>query len=205
MTDDLEQITKAAEAYSMNCWWQAHDEKDWEKVKDKIVTSERVLLRYKDKSFDAKLVGDSFVEALKAYDAFTDVLKKEDPHGSYVTNVEENKVREHLEKFYSALGEQKYSELADATAGWWISWAKSMMFYKLDDIDGYENADKDLMASLTDEHTIRFGFDEDIAKGLAHLMHAACNLGHNKRDWDKAKQLLKVYYIELLSNLTKQN
>lgn len=203
MVNDLEQITKAAEAYSTNCWWQAHDEKDWEKVKDHIIISERVLLRYTDKSFDANLVGDSFMEALKAYDIFTDVLKKEDPHGSYVTSVEESKIREHLEKFYLALGEQKSSELASATTGWWTNCAKSRMFYKLGDIDGYENADKDLMASLTDEHTIRFGFDEDTAKGLAHLMHAACNLGHNKRDWDKAKQLLKVYYTELLSNLTK--
>jgi cytochrome c556 len=202
---DLEQITKAAEAYAMNCWWQAHDEKNWEKVKDHIIISERVLFRYTGKFFDTNLVGDSFVEALKAYDTFTDILKKEGPYDSHNSKVAEGKLKEHLEKFYSALTGQKSSELASATTGWWASWAKSMMFYKLGNISEYENADRDLMANLTREHKIRFGFDEDTAKGLAYLMHAACNLGHNKRDWPKAKQLLKVYYTELLCNLNKQN
>ncbi len=201
---NLEEITKSAEAYAMNCWWQAHDEKDWEKVKDHIVISESVLFRYTKKSFDAKLVGDSFVEALKAYDAFTEVLKKEGPYNSYNIKFAEGKVRKHLEKFYSALAEQKSSELASATTGWWANFARSRMFCKINNIEGYENAGKDVITNLTQEHKIRYGFDEDVAKGLAHLMHAACDLGHNKRDWDKTKQLLKVYYIELLSNLANK-
>jgi hypothetical protein len=203
---DLEQITKAAGAYAMNCWWQAHDEKDWEKVKDHVMISESVLTRYTGKPIDSKAAGESFVEALKAYDDYTAVLKKDGFSDVYIPVTEKDKIQEHLQKYYSALGLTHCAEdLAHATTQWWTSFAKSRTFYKLGDIDSYESADNEATTYLTDEHAFRFGLDEDTASGLAHLMHAACNLGHNKKDYAKAEQLVKVYAIELFSAISKQN
>jgi hypothetical protein len=201
----LEEITKDAEMCAKNCWWQAHDEQNWDRVKDCIRATELILTKYTKKPIDGKLAGESFVEALKAYDNFTNVLRKEGPCDNSNTITARNNLQDTLEKFYSALAEQKSPELASATMGWWTNYAKSRMLYKFGDIGGYENAVKDLIANLTKEHTLRFELDENTASGLSHLMLSIAHLGHNKKDWAKAEQLLKSYYIELFSVLSEKN
>lgn len=117
---DLEQITKAAGAYAMNSWWQAHDEKDWDKVKDNITISESVLTRYTGKPIDSKAAGENFVEALKAYDDFTEMLKEGGHAGNDQLANSAWKILDYLKSYYTALfGPEFYTyDIAAATAGW---------------------------------------------------------------------------------------
>jgi hypothetical protein len=198
---DLEQITKAAGAYAMNCWWQAHDEKNWEKVKDHVAISERVLERYTGKTIDSagfNAAVESFVQALKAYDNYAAMLKDEE--------MSTGTIQDYLSSYYVTLiGPDCPKDLAKATTDWWTNYAKSMIRLKNNDLAGYNLYDGFVHQYLTKEHVLRFKLDENTANGLTNLMLSAAHLGHNKKDYAKAEQLMKVYATELFSALSKQN
>ena len=204
---NLEQIIKDAGAYAMNCWWQAYSEKDWEKVKDHMIISERVLERYTGKPIDAadfESASESFVIALKAYNEFINALKTPE-----VTTAQANlpgTIQDYLASYYVALiGPDCPKDLAKATTDWWTNYAKSAIHLKNNNQAGYDLYNGLAFKYLAEEHKIRFGVDENTASGLSHLMLSAMHLGDNKKDWAKAEKLMKVYATELFSALSNKN
>ncbi len=207
----LEGIIKDAEQCAAKCWWEAHDKKNYVKAGDLFAEQEEIIAKYAgNKPAKPRDIADCFALTLQKYDNFTDILKTGDGELGDL----EGQLREMLFGVYKTLNVNV--EAARHNIEWWVSFARMRLAqkqmatvrneFKKDDAEYQHNKYGAIMFQhMAAEHKARYDFDEDTAKGLASLELSAAFLGHNKRDYVKAKQLLKMYYMELFSNLAKKD
>jgi hypothetical protein len=99
---------------------------------------------------------------------------------------------------------------------WWISFARMKLAQKLiseaqtdaEKVSAKNQCsryDEHMVWHITAEHKARYGFDEKTVEDIVSLLKPAIYLGLNKKDWIKARQLLKNYYVKLFSNLNKKD
>jgi hypothetical protein len=96
---------------------------------------------------------------------------------------------------------------------WWMAFARKRLAQKLmakaqtdaekaSAKNQYSIYDEHMVWHITAEHKARYGFDDKNAEKVVKAF-LKTEQSHNSKDYIKAKQLLKTYYIELFSALAE--
>jgi len=213
LTADI--ISEDAAECAKNCWWQAHDSGDFESAVKQFVRQEEIIAKYAGNKPNLEETAKHFESALKFYDKFADAIKRSE--SASITQLRKDRVLDSIELVYESLGTQNPKSVARNVAGWWTNYintmysqmkfeAKKLWVEKEHDVDynSLKGCTSQMFEHIVYEHRERFGLDENMSRGLACLIASAAYLGHNKRDWKLNEMVLKSYYTELFTALTKK-
>jgi len=202
-------IAEDAEQCAAKCWWEAHDEKNYTKAGDLFAEQEKIITTYAgNKPAKSRDIANCFALTLQKYDNFTEVLKT----GGGELGDLEGQLSEMLFDVYKTLGAN--AEAARHNMEWWTSFARMRLAQKLmakaqtdaekiSAKDQHSRYEAHMVRHMTAEHATRYGFENETAERLVKRL-LLTEEPHNKHEWGAVEVGLKIYYVELLSELAKQ-
>ena len=208
-------ITKDAEQCASKCWWEAHDKKDYTKAGDLFAKQEKIIATYAgNKPVELEIkIANCFALTLQTYDNFTKILKT----GEGTIEDLEKQLTEMLFDVHQTLDTNvkaagRNAEAARHNMEWWMALARMRLAQKLmakaqtdaekvSAKNQYRIYDERMVWHITAEHKARYGFDDKNAEKIVKAF-LKTEQSHNSKDYIRAKQLLKPYYIALFSALS---